>query len=454
MFRSRAIIAVLLAWVLASPAFAQVNYDKDPGYQAALADADAGRVAEAFPVIKRVAEAGFARAQYNLGILYRDGRGTLPSQGMYRKWIEASAAQEFATALFTLGLDYDLGRGVAKDLPRALAYYERSANAGDTMAAYNAGQLHLMGEGPIPANKVTAIRFLEMSAAANERPALMTLGYMYEAGFSAQQDVNRSRDYYYRAEAAGAPGAAEAIDRLKKVASRAAFDKLLANNHAGAFAAFRQLCEEEDMEACAYYGNYLANGAPGVAGSFPAALPPLKKSCDAGDMYGCKFLAYTVARGKRFGDEDTRYKAASYFAKLCGSTFRPDQEACYNLAVMYYNHTIKGGMDKAHEVASDACAAKHTDACRMVTEIDTQRKRAAQQQATAESEAAAFAARSQGSYSSGVPSTYSSSSPSSSSTYTSSNTAQDNRDFNAFINKVNSYGTGYSASCRTGNPYC
>ncbi len=455
MFRSRAIIVVLLAWAFASPAFAQIDYNKESPYNAARADARAGRYDRAFPVIKRAAEDGFAMAQYDLAILYRDGHGTLPSQGMYRKWIEASAAQEFALALFTLGLDYDIGRGVAKDLPRALAYYERSANAGDTMAAYNAGQLHLMGEGPIPANTVKAIRFLEMSAAGNERSALMTLGYMYEAGFSAQQDVNRSRDYYYRAEAAGDPGAAEAIDRLKKVASRAAFDKLLANNHAGAFAAFRQLCDEEDMEACAYYGNYLANGAPGVYGSFPAALPPLKKSCDAGEMYGCKFLAYTVVRGKNFGDEDTRYKAASYFAKQCGSTFRPDQEACYNLAVMYYNNTIKGGKDKAREVASDACKAKYADACRMVTAIDQQRASAARQAEADAYRAEQFAARSQGSYSSSVPSSYSSPSSSSSSTYSSgSSTAQDNRDFNAFINKVQSYGTGYSASCRTGNPYC
>jgi hypothetical protein len=451
MYRFIALIAAALTCLFAATAFAQIDYDTDPVYEAARADAQAGRYDAAFPVIKRAAEDGYAPAQYNLAQLYRDGLGTLPSQGMYRKWVEAAAAQEYSLALYTLGLDYDFGRGVAKDLPRALAYYERGAFAGDTMAAYNAGQLNLMGEGAIPANKLKAIRFLEMSAAGNEQPALMTLGYMYEAGFSAKHDVNLSKDYYYRAEAAGAPGAAEAIDRLKKVASRAAFDKLLANDHAGAFAAFRQLCEEEDMEACAYYGNYLANGAPGVAGSFPDALPPLKKSCDAGDMYGCKFLAYTVVRGKRFGDEDTRYKAASYFAKKCGSAFRPDQEACYNLAVMYYNHTIKGGHEKAREVAAEACAAKYSDACRMVTEIDARAASAARQTEEDARRAAEFAARPQGSYSAGVPSSYSSAS---SSSYTSSSSTQDTADFNAFINKVNSIGTGYSASCRSGNPYC
>jgi uncharacterized protein len=188
------LLAAVLASLFALPASAQIDYETDPAYQAARADAIAGRYDAAFPIIKAAAEDGFAKAQYNLAMLYRDGRGTLPSQGLYRKWMEASAAQEFSLALFTLGLDYDVGRGVAKDLPRALAYYERAANAGDTMAAYNAGQINLMGEGTIPANPLKAIRFLEMSAAANEDKALMTLGYMYEAGFKAKQDVNLSRD--------------------------------------------------------------------------------------------------------------------------------------------------------------------------------------------------------------------------------------------------------------------
>lgn len=453
MNRLIAFIFAVSACLFAQSASAQIDYDTDPAYQAARIQMNNGNAA-AFPVIKAAAEDGFAKAQYNLAVLYREGLGAPTSQSLYRKWMEASAAQEFHLALFTLALDYDVGRGVAKDLPRALAYYERAAEAGNEMAAYNAGQINLMGEGAVPANPVKGIRFLELSAKAKDPKALMTLGYMYEAGFKAKQDVNLSRDYYYRAEAAGSPGAAEAIDRLKDVASRAAFDKLLAADHAGAYAAFKQLCEEEDMEACAYYGNYLANGAPGVRdvyGSFPAAIPVLKKSCDAGEMYGCQFLAYTVVRGKSFGDEDTRYKAASWFANRCGAT-PPSQEACYNLAVMYYNGTVKGGKDKAREIAAESCTAKYNDACRMVKEIDAQRADAARQQEEADRKAAEFAARlPRGGYSASVPPSYSSSG---SSSYTSSNTAQDNADFNAFINKVNSYGTGYSASCRSGNPYC
>ncbi len=257
---------------------------------------------------------------------------------------------------------------------------------------------------------------------------------------------------------------ADAIDRLKHVASRAAFDRMLAGKHAAAVAAFRQLCDEADMEACAYYGNYLANGAPGVSASVIDALVPLEKSCNAGEMYGCQFQAYAVVRAGHHANEAVRYKAARYFAGRCGETPK-NLEACYNLAVMYYNGNVRGGRDKAREVAQDACSAGSSDACPMVTEIDAQRAHAtrmaevdARKAEAYARKAEAYAARQQGGYRTGVSASYSNSSSGSSPNYSSGSSnasrAQDNADFNAFINKVNSYGTGYSASCRTGNPYC
>ena len=458
MARTAAIITAVVFWLCAQAASAGADYDVDPVYQAARTKMSQGKGAEVFPVIKAAAEAGYAKAQYNLAILYRDGLGTPASPVLYRRWMEAAAAQELPLALFTLGLDYDVGRGVAKDLPRALGYYERAAAAGDAKAAYNAGQINLMGEGSIPANPVQAIRFLEISANARDGKALMTLGWIYETGFTGLQDIHRSRDYYYRAEVAGMPAAADAIDRLKEVASRAAFDQMLAGKHAAAVVAFRQLCDEADMEACAYYGNYLANGAPGVPASVKAALVPLQKACDAGDMYGCQFEAYAVARAGigRSVSESVGLRSASWFARRCGGTPKV-AEACYNLAVMYYNRNIDGGRDKARAMAQEACEAAYKDGCRMVSAIDSWREHAARKAEENARKAEEFAARQQGGYRAGASASYgnsSSSSPSYPAATSTVNRAQDNADFNAFINKVNSYGTGYTASCRTGNPYC
>ena len=524
-----AIAAFCMSCTLVGPASAQISYDTDPAYQAARTAMIEGRDAEAFPVVKRTAEAGFHKAQYNLAMMYKSGRGTAASHADYLKWMEASAAQDFPLALFTLGVDYafgrgtavdmpralkyynraaelghaeaqyylaqmhregngtpaspvlyrkwmdasaaqnfgkalfrlgsdyDFGTGVTKDLPRALGYYERGAAAGDTMAAYNAGQLHLMGETGIPVDKEKAMIYIEQAGRSNNGAALMTLGYIYEVGMTGLQDIDRSRDYYYRAEAAGMPAAAEAIDRLKRVASDIAYTKMLSNDHVGAMAALKKLCDEADMEACAYYGNYLANGAPGIQADLKASLAPLKASCDAGDVYGCKVQAYAVIKAKFSADELSRYKAASWFSNRCGYDLNEDAEACYNLAVMYYNGTVKGGKDKAREVASGACKTGYQNACRMVRAIDDQNAYAARKaeenaRKTAEFEAEQAARSARGNYYS-PPSSFCSSSGSYASSSSISRT-QDNADFNAFINKVNSYGTGYSASCRTGNPYC
>ena len=408
MIRNALLIAAAFVCLLGQPSTAQIDYETDPVYQAARTAMMEGRYAEAFPEIKRAAEAGFAKAQFNLAMLYRDGRSVPASPELYRKWIEASAAQEFSLALFSLGLDYDVGRGVAKDLPRALRYYERAAEAGDTMAAYNAGQIHLMGEGVVPPDHVKAIRYIELSAEAEEGKALMTLGYIYETGLTGLQDIDLSRDYYYRAEASGEPAAAESIDRLKEVASRAAFDKMLEGDHPGAVARFRKLCDEADMEACAYYGNYLANGAPGVPVSVAESLPPLKKACEAGQMYGCQFQAYAVSKAKFGADADARYQAARYFANRCLAS-EAHQESCYNLAAMYYNGTAQGGREEARKIAAKSCTAGYQDSCRMVSAIDAQREYSARLKAENDRKAEEFAARQQGGYRAGVSASYGSS---------------------------------------------
>lgn len=446
--------------LLAGTASAQNNNDQILALKAASTALNEGRYDAALPHVKRAAESGLVIWQYNLAIMYRDGLGVSPSRAIYRKWMEAAAAQGYADALFSLGADYDAGRGVTRDLRKALDYYERAAAAGDSKAAYNSGQIYLLGEGVILPNQFKAIRLIEQAAAAKEGAALMTLGYVYETGLTGVQDIECSRDYYYRAEAEGMPTAAEAIDRLKRVASDLAFNTMLANDHVGAVAAFQKLCNEADMEACAHYGNYLANGAPGVPADLKGSLVPLKASCDADNMYGCKYLADAVMMQRTEAEEADRDRVAAYYETRCASAYAIP-ENCFNLAVMYYYGRVEGGKTKAREFAGKACSGGYKEGCSMVRNIDSRKadwerqkaERAREEKYLAARQAENFRPRrtaSYGSYSSGSTSSGSSSSGS----YTSSSSAQDNADFNAFINKVNSYGTGYSATCRTGNPYC
>ena len=58
---------------------------------------------------------GDALAQYNLGVLYRKGRGVPQDDVQARKWYEKAAVQGHAKAQFNLGTLYFNGEGVPKD---------------------------------------------------------------------------------------------------------------------------------------------------------------------------------------------------------------------------------------------------------------------------------------------------------------------------------------------------
>ncbi len=86
--------------------------------------------AEAFRWIKEAAEAGFDRAQYNAGKMYRDGTGTPRDMAQAVKWYRAAAQTGYAKAQASLGQRYARGEGVEKDLVQALFWTTLSANTG------------------------------------------------------------------------------------------------------------------------------------------------------------------------------------------------------------------------------------------------------------------------------------------------------------------------------------
>ena len=70
--------------------------------------------------LRLAAEQGVASAQFNLGLMYADGRGVPQDYQEALKWYRLAAEQGVARAQFNLGLMYADGRGVLKD--RILAH--------------------------------------------------------------------------------------------------------------------------------------------------------------------------------------------------------------------------------------------------------------------------------------------------------------------------------------------
>ena len=70
---------------------------------------------EEFPLLLASAEKGDARAQFNLGVMYANGRGVLRDDAEGVRWYRLAADQGNAFAQFNLGNRYANGRGVLKN---------------------------------------------------------------------------------------------------------------------------------------------------------------------------------------------------------------------------------------------------------------------------------------------------------------------------------------------------
>ena len=83
------------------------------------------------------AQAGDAKAEYQVGWSYFTGREVPVDYKEAAKWLRQSAAQNFADAEFALGYLYEHGKGVNKNDRQAALYYAAAAKQAHATAENN-----------------------------------------------------------------------------------------------------------------------------------------------------------------------------------------------------------------------------------------------------------------------------------------------------------------------------
>ncbi len=128
---------------------------------------------------------GDADAQYNLGLMYENGKGVLQNDKTAVKWYRLAAKQGDADAQYNLGLMYENGKGVLQNDKTAVKWYRLAAKQGDADAQYNLGR----GSGVVFDNKAAAIKRdkaavkgYRLAAEQGHVGAQYELGRMYARG--------------------------------------------------------------------------------------------------------------------------------------------------------------------------------------------------------------------------------------------------------------------------------
>lgn len=139
-------------------------------FQAGMDANNRGDYATALHEWRPLAEQGDALAQFNLGVLYRKGRGAPQDDVQARQWFEKAAAQGQVKAQFNLGTLYFNGEGVAKDYQQAFRWFRLAADQGEALAQTKIAIMYDEGQG-VPQDIVQAYKWYSLAATNGDKPA-------------------------------------------------------------------------------------------------------------------------------------------------------------------------------------------------------------------------------------------------------------------------------------------
>src|SRR5205809_853742 len=109
--------------------------------------------------------------------------------------VRKAAEQGDAKAQFDLGVMYYKGRGLPQEYTEAARWYRKAADQGDAMAQQTLGYMHYNGQG-LPQDYTEAIRWYKKAAAQGDAVAQQSLGYMYSQGQGVSQDYTEANRWY------------------------------------------------------------------------------------------------------------------------------------------------------------------------------------------------------------------------------------------------------------------
>jgi TPR repeat protein len=170
--------------------------------------------AKAASLFRRAADAGNARAQFELGLMYDDGKGMSQDYKQAMAWYEKAAAQGNAPAQYNLGVLYNLGHGVAEDPKQAASWYEKAAAQGFAPAQTNLGLLYHEGRG-VEQDYKKALALYEKAAEQGITRVRTNLGILHAEGQGTAQDYAEAYKWWALDKENGDADAKSNLEKLE-----------------------------------------------------------------------------------------------------------------------------------------------------------------------------------------------------------------------------------------------
>ena len=160
-------------------------------FEQGVYDLNRGEFHAAIKQFSPLVAAGYAPAQYQMGIIYQHGYG-VPKDGLKAlEFFELAAQQSDSDAQFELALIYTEGILVQQDLPKAYQLTLKAAKKGLASAQFNVAVMLANGTG-VSQDDFKASRWYQTAADQNHALAQYNLALLYSEGKGVEKSIDMS----------------------------------------------------------------------------------------------------------------------------------------------------------------------------------------------------------------------------------------------------------------------
>lgn len=187
--------------------------------------------------------------------------------------------EKYPDNYFSLGYLYDKGYGVKQDYDKALYWYEKAINLGNSSTAMNnVGFIYYTRK-----DYSQAKYWFEKATAKGSAVGTFSLAYIYEYGLGVELDINKAIELYEKSANGGYVNAMFNLGLIYLNGTKTKGDPTKSKFW------FRKAAEMGDAEAMVYLGeSYLIGDS--VMQNHDEAIFWFQKSCNAGFQKGCEKL--------------------------------------------------------------------------------------------------------------------------------------------------------------------
>ncbi len=285
----------------------------------------AASFAEAESWYRLAIEAGSLPAVLELAALWRQ-ENHQPSSDILKLWQQASTAGS-QEATLSLAYAYEEGK-LTHDPEQARHYFELAAIA-DPDENYRTARYYEKRD------MSQALYWFRRAAELKNPKALMKLARFYRKGEGVGMDIQRARNLYQQAAAAGAPKASLELTRLEAAERKwwqqqeAQFHQQQAPSPVRDYAFWKEAAAKGNPEAMRQLGLCLMRGL-GITPAPEKAISWLTRAAEAGDTPAMLSLAYAASSG-----EGIDYNMATAYHWFTRAAEAGDAEAQYQLGLSY-----------------------------------------------------------------------------------------------------------------------